>query len=57
MATEMQVIMAKNQTEKSKTLPQAEWPVVRAGRFVCSDGMEFTDGYFAREHQKQINKE
>lgn len=53
----MQVIMAKNQTEKSKTLPQAEWPVVRDGRFVCSDGMEFTDGYFAREHQKQINKE
>jgi hypothetical protein len=49
--------MAKKQTEKNNTLPQTEWPVVKDGKFVCSDGHEFTDGYFAREHQKQLNKQ
>mgnify|MGYP007133708947 CR=1 FL=1 len=48
--------MAKNQTEKTTSV-QTDWPVVRNGKFVCSDGQEFADGYFAREHQKQINKQ
>jgi hypothetical protein len=48
--------MAKKQ-EENNTSPQEKWPVVRNGKFVCSDGHEFTDGYFAREHQKQLNKQ
>lgn len=41
-----------------RSAPQpTEWPVVKCGKFLCSDGQEFSDGYFAREHQKQLNKQ
>jgi len=49
--------MAKKQEEQTKTPQQTEWPVVKDGKFVCSDGQKFADGYFASEHQKQLNKQ
>ncbi len=49
--------MAKKQEVQTQTPQPTEWPVVKNGIFVCSDGMEFTDGYYAREHQKQLNKQ
>ncbi len=49
--------MAKKQSEEKNTLQQAEEPVVKNGKFVCSDGQEYSDGYFASEHQKMLNKQ
>lgn len=47
--------MAKKQEEKN-TSQQVKWPVVKDGKFVCSDGSEFSNGYYARKYQEQINK-
>ena len=49
--------MAKKQEEQNSMPQQTEWPIVKNGKFVCSDGKEFTDGYFAREYQKQLTNQ
>ncbi len=46
----------KKATESNKT--QAEvYPIVKNGKFVCSDGTEFSDGYFAREYEKSLKQQ
>lgn len=44
--------------KETNTVPNAvQWPTVKAGRFVCSDGTEWTDGYHARLHQRTLNNQ
>lgn len=40
--------------EKKKEKNKEDFPVVRSGKFVCSDGAEYADGYYARMHEKEI---
>lgn len=42
--------MAKN---KKKTV---NYPIVRDGKYVCSDGAEYSSAYRANEHEKSITK-
>lgn len=32
-------------------------PLLKDGRWVCSDGQYYTDAYFARMHEKKIKKQ
>ncbi|MDD4395885.1 MAG: hypothetical protein PHQ33_08370 [Bacteroidales bacterium] len=46
--------MAKK-TGKAEAKLINDYPYVKGNRYVCSDGAEFTDMYFARKHEKSIN--
>ena len=48
---------SKKKTTESDKIQAEVYPVVRNGKFVCSDGTEFSDGYFASEHQEKLNQQ
>ncbi len=35
---------------------EVQYPVAVDGRYVCSDGKEYSDMYFARLHEESINQ-
>lgn len=50
----------KSNSKKTETAVAASavgFPVLRNGRYVCSDGQQFTDSYFAETHEKQLKKQ
>jgi len=55
----------ENKTKKTETTPQGEpqgavksvqFPVLKDGRWVCSDGFRTSDAYVARQHEKLIKQ-
>lgn len=47
-------------SEKSapkSTVKSVQFPVLKDGRWVCSDGMAFGDAYFASKHEKNLKKQ
>lgn len=49
----------KNNSKKTETVAASavRFPVLRNGKYVCSDGQQFTDSYFAETHEKQLKKQ
>lgn len=45
--------MAKKKETNQVSEPD-RWPAVKDGRYVCSDGTSWKNGYYAREHQKGL---
>lgn len=41
----------KKETKK----PEKQFPIVKDGKFVCSDGAEYADGFYARAHEKELS--
>lgn len=46
--------MAKKK-EKVATTP-IKYPCVKGNKYVCSDGQQFSDMYFAQRHEQSINQ-
>lgn len=44
----------KKETKKKENMPE-QFPIVKDGKFVCSDGAEYTDGFYARAHEKELS--
>ena len=54
------IIMAldnKNSKPAKTAAGGTSYPVLKDGRWICSDGQYYTDAYFARMHEKQIKKQ
>lgn len=45
--------MKKGKTKEENK--QKQFPFVKDSKFVCSDGTEYTDGFYAREHEKRLS--
>lgn len=39
----------------NKKKEEVQYPVAVDGHYVCSDGVEYSDMYFARLHEESIN--
>lgn len=33
---------------------ETEYPIARDGKYICSDGTEYPNAYWANEHEKQL---
>lgn len=44
----------KNSKPAKKAAGGVAYPMMKDGKWFCSDGQYFTDAYFARQHEKQI---
>lgn len=45
--------MAKKQEKATAPIP--EYPFVKGNQYVCSDGQQFSDMYYANRHEQSIN--
>ena len=55
----MRIMALDNKNSKpAKTAAEGKaYPVLKEGKWICSDGQYYTDAYFARMHEKQIKKQ